>query len=192
MERLSKHFPLLLAIDPSINNLGFAIYDMGKGKDQYNLDSGAWTYGLINPKGKYLQHRWRDAYRQLVDHWLEGRMITHLVSEWPTFFKSEKGLIAAQEGYTIEIASIVAYLAGRLNVKADYISMFTPQRWKGSVPKHVTEGKFKRLFGEGASKALRRGISNDVVDAIMIGEYWLSLYNQNKFSWQHQHVLTSI
>jgi hypothetical protein len=183
-------YPILLAIDPSINNLGYAMFDMGHGAgNQYDLTSGAWIYGLIHPKGKYIQHKWRDTFRQLLDR-LDKRP-THFASEWPTFFTGQRGMIAAQMGYTIDLAGIVGYLAGRFAVRADWIALWTPQQWKGSVPKHITERKFVRLFGDGAKKAIRRGISNDEIDAVMIAEFWLSLYNRDKFSWQHKKETVS-
>jgi hypothetical protein len=184
--RMKVEFPILLAIDPSVNNLGWAMFDMSRGTNQYNLDG--WEYGIVHPKGKYAQHKWRDAYRQLGDR-VAGYVPTHFASEWPCFFSGQKGMIAAQMGYTIDLGAQVGYLAGKFNIRADYIALWTPQQWKGSVPKHITEGKFVRLFGKLAERAIRRGISNDTIDAIMIGEYWLSLYNRRKFSWQHQKDL---
>ena len=188
-ERGRREFPVLLAIDPSVNNLGYAMYDMGAGANQFDLDSGAWTYGVIHPKGKYIQHKWRDCYRQLMDRL--DKTPSHYAAEWPTYFSGQRGMIAAQEGYTLDLAGVVGYLAGRIGFKVDWIALWTPQQWKGSVPKHVTERKFVRLFGDGARRAIKRGISGDAIDAIMIGEFWLSLYNQGKMSWQHQKNVTT-
>jgi hypothetical protein len=191
LERYNVEFPILLSIDPSVNNLGYALYNMGVGEEMYNLNSDAWLYGTVYPHGKYMQHKWRDAYRQLGVR-LDGLVPTHFASEWPCFFSGEKGRIAAQLGYTIDLAGIVGYLAGRFGVNADWISLWKPQQWKGSVPKYVTERKFVRLFGLGAKKAISRGISNDAIDAIMIAEYWLSLYNRQKFSWQHKKEVLGV
>jgi hypothetical protein len=184
-EIVARVYPILLAIDPSVNSLGFACYNMGAGGNQFDLDSGAWKYGTIHPVGKYVQHKWRDIYTKLIGR-LEGLTPTHYAAEWPTYFSGQKGMIAAQEGYTIDLAGVVGYLAGRIGFKVDWIALWTPQQWKGSVPKSVTEGKFVRLFGDSAKRAIKRGISGDAIDSIMIAEFWLALYNQGKMSWQHQ------
>jgi len=199
-ETMQRNFPVLLAVDPSVNNLGWAMYNMGAGGNCYDLK--AWSYGLIQPylvekkdrkgivKPMWRQHKWKHIYHELIKR-LDGIQPTHFVSEWPTFMTGERGALAVQLDYTIDLAGIVGYLAGRLAIKPDWIALYTPLKWKGSVPKSVTETKFVRLFGEPASIALRRGMSNDTVDAIMIGEFWLTLYNQGKFSWMHQKIKTS-
>jgi Holliday junction resolvasome RuvABC endonuclease subunit len=176
--RMSETFPILLAIDPSVNNLGFACVDFREDI----ADLGNWKYGLIHPEGKYIQHKWKDAYTKLRNR-LEETKITHYAAEWPSYFDSQKGRIAAQEGYTVNLAGMVAYIAGRLRVKGDYIALWTPQQWKGSVPKEVTVRKFIRLFGRKAER-VSKIVSSDVIDAIMIGAFWIDLYNREKFSWQ--------
>lgn len=177
-------YPVLLAIDPSVNNVGWACYNFGGGSDQYDIIGKGWSFGLVHPKGTNIQYKWRDCYTQLKDR-LGSRKPTHLAIEYPMYFESVKGKIAAQEGYTIDLASMLGFLAGRFEIKAEYITLWNPMQWKGSVPKHVTEKKFIRVFGEPA-KRLARELSNDVIDAIMIAEFWLSLYNREKFSWQRK------
>jgi hypothetical protein len=173
-------FPVLLAIDPSVNNLGWACYDFSRG-EPYDISN--WSYGLIHPKGKHLQHKWKDAYLQLREHFRAVKP-THYACEWPMYFGGEKGKIAAQEGYTINIAGMAAFIAGRFQIRGEFISLWTPVQWKGSVPKYVTERKFIRLFGEQARR-IAKIESNDVIDAIMIAEFWIDLYLREKFSWQH-------
>lgn len=181
--------PIVLAIDPSIKNLGWACLNLNKVEDgdYYNLSSEGWSFGLIHPKGRNTQHRWKDTYLQLkmvLDE--DKQWPTHYASEWPVFFDSTKGRIAAQQNYTIDLAAIVGYIAGQFKFKPDYQTLWTPGQWKGSVPKHVTEHKFVRLFGRSAER-LSRTLSNDVIDAIMIAEYWLSIYAKGKFSWQQRN-----
>jgi hypothetical protein len=176
-------FPIVLAIDPSMNNLGWAAHNLNLGCNRYDIDSDAWRFGLIHPKARTTdcQYKWRDAYTKLrsaVGDWKP----THLASEWPSFYASTKGRIAAMKGYTIDLAGMTAYIAGRLGLPPDFITLWTAQQWKGSVPKHATQAKFLRLFGDGAGTILRN-CSHDVIDAIMIAEYWLTLYHREKFTW---------
>lgn len=184
-------FPIIVALDPSMSNLGYAAHNLNLGQDSYDIDSEAWRFGLIHPKAstKNCQYKWRDAYVKLKQA-LEDWRPTHLVSEWPTFFASARGRIAAMKGYTIDLAGMTGYLAGRFGLPPDCITLWKPEQWKGSVPKQVTEQKFLRLFGKGAPHVARHN-SSDVIDAIMICEFWLSLYNREKFSWQRR-ALTQV
>lgn len=159
-------------------NLGWACYSFDRG-EIYNLEN--WHYGVIHPQGKHLQHRWKDAYEKLRARL--DPMPTHFAAEWPTFYNSQKGKIAAQENYTVNLAGIAAYLAGRLEVRPEYISLWTAGQWKGQVPKEITARKFHRLFGERTFRVS----SSDVIDAIMIAQYWIDLYLGEKFSWQHRN-----
>jgi hypothetical protein len=181
-----EELPVVLALDPSIKNLGWACINLNREGEYYDLEGGIWSYGLIHPKGRNNQHRWRDTYFQLK-YMLDanGNWPTHFASEWPVFFNSPKGRIAAQENYTVDLAAIVGYVAGQFRFKAENITLWTPMQWKGSVPKYVTEAKFVRLFGSSA-KRLVRTLSNDTIDAIMIAEYWLSIYARGKFGWQYK------
>lgn len=203
--------PILLAIDPSVRSLGWAIVNLNKIKDKYSDDigrirsgrevdltgycdlsiEGLWSYDRVqmqSTKGvdpSIVKYRWKEAFtgiRAYMD--LEGIEPTHFASEWPTFFNSTKGYIAATQNYTVGLASMVGYLAGQFNFKSEHITLWTPLQWKGSVPKHVTANRFIQAFGESAEK-LSRILSDDIIDAIMIARYWLTLYERQKFRWQN-------
>lgn len=177
---MMEAFPCLLAIDPSVNNLGWAYFDFSKG-EIYDLEN--WEYGLVHPDGKYIQHKWKNAHARLSKRL--PKKPTHFAAEWPTFFSSQVGRIAAQEGYTINLAGMVAFLAGRFQIKGDYISLWTPAQWKGSVPKTATRAKFIRIFGKRGER-LAATAADDTIDAIMIAQFWINLYLRQKFSWQHR------
>jgi hypothetical protein len=183
--RAENPFPIILAIDPSMHNLGFACHNLNLGCDRYDIDSDAWRFGLIHPRAQQTepQYRWRNAFAKLKKN--VGWWPTHLASEWPSYFATTKGKIAATMGYTIDLAGMTAYIAGRFGMRADYITLWKPEQWKGMVPKHVTQQKFIRLYGK-AAESIVRNYSHDVIDAIMIAEYWLTLYHREKFRWMHQ------
>lgn len=178
-------FPIIVAIDPSMLNLGWAAYNCNLGENRYDIGSNAWRFGLIHPRArqKECQYCWRDSFVKLK-RGLEDWRPTHFASEWPTFYASTKGKIAASCGYTIDLAGMVAYLAGRFGLPPDFITLWKPEQWKGSVPKHVTKAKFIRLFGGGEdADYVARNYSDDVIDAIMIAEFWLTQYHREKFPW---------
>jgi len=187
-----KELPILLSIDPSVRNLGWCLVDLNKVEDDnyYDLDSAAWSYGIIQMKSTHqidpsiLKYRWEEACRKLaqaIDVYESDP--TYFASEWPTFFNSMKGKIAATQNYTIGLASMVGYIAAHFDFDSENIALWTPQQWKGSVPKYVTVEKFKVVFGRKAEK-LSQMLTDDTIDAIMIARYWLQLYEAKKFRWQ--------
>lgn len=191
---MKEELPILLAIDPSVRSLGWAIVNLNKLEDTnyYDLQvEGLWSYGLVqmqSTKGidpSIIKHRWKQAFYEIKAYMdLEGIEPTHFASEWPTFFNSTKGYLAATQNFTVGLASMVGYLAGQFNFKAHHITLWTPLQWKGSVPKHITRHRFIQVFGQPAEK-LARILSDDIIDAIMIARYWLTLYDRQKFRWQH-------
>jgi hypothetical protein len=176
-------FPIILAIDPSVNNLGWACHNLNLGKNRYDIHSDAWRFGVIHPtmERTEIQYRWRNAFAKLKKRLGDWRP-THFASEYPTFFGSASGKIAAMQGYTLDLAGMVGYIAGRFGMPPDFITLWKPEQWKGSVPKHITAAKFVRLFGPKAERIVE-SCSDDVIDAIMIAEKWLTLYHREKFSW---------
>jgi Holliday junction resolvasome RuvABC endonuclease subunit len=185
-------FPIVLAIDPSMNNLGWAVYNANLGQNRYDIDSDAWRFGLIHPNSKMSGHyKWYDAFAR-IESALDGWKPTHLACEWPEFFASVRGKIAATKGYTVDLAGLVGFIVGRFNLPMEFVTLWKPQQWKGMVPKGVTQAKFLRLFGDKEAGHVVRHYSDDVIDAIMIAEFWLTLYHREKFSWIQKWKLTRV
>lgn len=181
--------PILLALDPSIRSMGWALVNLNEaeGNDYYDIgNKGLWNYELITMHPtKSIQYRWEQAFLQLEAAFeLQGVIPTHLASEWPMFFNTMRGKIAAQKNHTLNLSSMVGYLAGKLNVKNEHIVLWTPMQWKGTAPKNVTRNQFIYYFGESA-KPLAKTASDDVIDAIMIARYWLTIYDRKRFYWQN-------
>jgi hypothetical protein len=189
-----KELPVLLSIDPSVRNLGWCCVNMNRLWDEddwYDLEDGrGWTYGLVqmeSTKGvrpDILKYRWMEAYLDLKTNLdIDDNEPTHFASEWPAFYNSEKGRIAASNNYTVGLASISSYIAGQFNFVPQNIALWTPMQWKFNAPKDVTKNRFVQRFGERGEK-LARQVSDDVIDAIMIAVYWLSIYRKRQFRWQ--------
>ena len=131
-----------------------------------------------------LKYRWMQAYTRL-NHRLSDKdnFPTHFASEWPTYFDSMKGRLAAQQDYTLGLASMVGYIAGQYNFPAENIALWKPMQWKGSVPKQVTRNKFIQIYGKPAQRIANLA-TDDVIDSLMIATYWLRLYDNKRFRWQ--------
>lgn len=182
--------PILLSIDPSVRSMGWATVNLNnaQGNDWYDINNiDLWNYSLITMEPtKHIQYRWEQAVQQLRETFeVDGVVPTHFAAEWPMFFNSMKGRIAAQENYTVGLASMVGYIAAAFEFDSRHITLWTPAQWKGMTSKAVTRNRFLMYFGEGA-RSLARTASDDVIDAIMIARYWLTIYDRKKFRWQHK------
>ena len=146
-----------LSIDPSVNKCGWCIAENAGGQI---VD---WMGGTIEPEGRGIIWKSQDLFEQLRDE-LNGCLIRHLVIEWPMFYGGAKGQMAAQQGYTIDLAAIAMYVAGRLLVPHKDIYLYTAPQWKGMVPKVKTLAMFKAMFGEAAAE----GLDDNAIDARMM------------------------
>jgi Holliday junction resolvasome RuvABC endonuclease subunit len=162
---------VVLAVDPSVLNFGWACYNSDF-EGRHRIMSDAWRFGCIHPKGADRVAKWNDTLFKLwfaIQDW----PLLHFVAEWPVYFASERGRIAAQKGSTLELAGMVGYLAGRLCMRPDCVTLYTPTQWKGAVPKDATKAKFIRTFGA-AARSVAATSPDDTVDAIMLAEHWLT------------------
>lgn len=128
-----------LSVDPSVNNLGVALYD----PDAQNFE-----WALIMPTGSFLTDRINSIHTEL-SRWLRYRNtsfdgIYELVCEFPMFFNSEKGAVAATMGFTHPLAAICGYLAGVC--KFAKVRFYTPIQWKGNLTKAAIQFRFEQLF----------------------------------------------
>lgn len=151
-----------LAVDPSINRIGWALFDSQAGKFDV-LDS--WNFGAFCPAG---QGR-LEKLTHVKEYFSRGQA-DHLICEMPTFFESERGRIAAKEGYTNTLSLVIGTIYGVMpNVQ---LFLYTPQQWKGAVPKRVTMAQFRRVFSNNG----HYNPVHDTIDAIMMLRYHLKVH----------------
>lgn len=158
----------ILALDPSVNFVGWALFDSKQKKE-----SKQWNWGTINLEGHNYQMRLVHLVQEINQ--LVGE-VDQLVTEWPTFFSSQKGQVAAHQSYTIDLAGVCAYLAGAMGLNHRQWHLATATTWKGSVPKYVTAKRFFRIFGSRISD-----ISEHAIDAAMLLHWWLKVYGPAQF-----------
>lgn len=144
----------ILAIDPSVNSLGWALLDVVPGRQR------TWKWGLIKPEGHNFVQKLNDICGMIS---LECGHFDELVVEWPTFFNNARGHTAAVQGYTINLAAICAYIGGYFHIEPNRFFLLTATEWKGSVSKQVTMRRFLKRFG---TKWF--SLDHNVVDAIML------------------------
>ncbi len=144
----------ILAIDPSVNNVGIAWHDN---------ELGTTKSSLFKPT----RHTMPCICHAICSHLAltvlqKGERPDFVILEYPQWEASERGLIAMQKGYTLDLAFIVGFIAGRLNLAPANILVPTPRDWKKNIPKAATELRVKRYFGSN----LRAGISEHEYDAL--------------------------
>lgn len=139
-----------LSIDPSVNNIGWSLYDS---------PSGSWDWGEWNPPQTYtLQERC-----EYLCNKAKALKPSALVFEYPTFMLSLRGQIAAQKGYTIDIATVIGYIAGSSCIPSRNIFFYTPMQWKGQKTKPMIESRFLSVFGQ-----KHKGTSDHTYEATMM------------------------
>ena len=147
----------ILSLDPSVNNVGWT---------KLNTKTGRWKWGTWKLGGSNYQVRLVDLIQKIAE---DVGSFDILITEWPSFFSSEKGQIAAHQNYTIDLAGICGYVAGRFGMDQRTWKMLTPSQWKGSVPKRATAAKFFREFPD----VKMQHISEHAIDSTMILLFWL-------------------
>lgn len=148
---------IILSIDPSVNHVGFAILQ---------LDNEEWDWGVIETeKSESLPQRCLSIARQLKKHIGNGKLV-QLVMEYPAFFTGTKGAIAAQKGYTIDLAFTLGFYFGTFQVDEFSVFNYKPMEWKGQKPKKAVEAWFLRTFGQA-----HRGTSDHAYEAAMMLYY---------------------
>lgn len=129
----------LLAVDPSVNNVGLAWYD---------TDCDVLRTRLLHPpKMDNMAKQGAYIVRYIYMDFLQGKKIDKLVIEYPNWQNSEKGLIAMQQGYTLDLAYICGVIAAGLNLASANIYLPTPLEWKGNLPKQATMKRVQDRFG---------------------------------------------
>jgi hypothetical protein len=89
-----------------------------------------------------------------------------LVIEWPMFYDSAKGGVAARQGYTINLAGIAMFIAGWFRIPHQQIFLYTAPDWKGTVPKQVTARRFFKMFNVNVVEQ-----DEHAIDATMMGVF---------------------
>lgn len=153
-----------LAIDPSVNNVGWSIYD-----PKASTKKKAWKWGTIKVEGSNLQMKIMDLAQTLesLARSEGGEMPEFFISEQPAFFSSERGQIAAHMNYTIDLAAINYFIAGWFKYDHRRHLAITANQWKGNISKAITARRFFREF----PKVDPMTLSEHTIDSIMMHRF---------------------
>jgi len=157
----------IFSFDPSILNCGWACVSGLYRKDKViQTDKCSWAYGNWKLQGHSLSAKMQEIVEYII---LEVGGINAdegdwCILEWPAFFSSEKGQIAAQMGHTLNLAGLDGYVAGYFRLPWRNFHFITANQWKGSVSKNITWMRFCKVMGiKGVHK-----VDHNAVDAFMM------------------------
>ena len=148
----------ILSLDPSVNHVGWATLEIEKGE---SIESGSWDWGCWELDGFNFNMRCQDLRDRIIEEGV-GDFDT-LVVEWPAFYDSMKGKVAAKQGHTLNLAGICMYVVGWFHMDCSQVHLVTAPQWKGNTPKQVTAKRFFDAFGVNHLKE-----SEHAIDATMM------------------------
>lgn len=179
---------LLVSIDPSMRNLGYAVHaiiDWNKGK--------LVEVGAIKNSEKEGMSTWHHIalstaamVSQTVERFLAGEdyFIPYIVvvTELQEVFHGPKGVAAMDAGMIQKLYFFTGLMISRLLEVQGVTSIWgvTPTHWKGQVPKDIMMKRaiaYAEQQGQGGGK----DFTHDAAEAVLIGKYALS-----KLTWERR------
>ena len=153
-----------IAIDPSINNLGIAIF----------LDDVLHTYDLVHPQANLTGEKdytlkardMMNKIRAILNKVKEIDSKVQLVTEIPDHFgDSGRGYIARETGAILKLSFVCGMICG---LSEDTI-VYKPSAWKGQMSKEVVRARLVRQYPDKEIEYL----DHNIVDAIGIGQKYI-------------------
>jgi len=154
----------LLAVDPSINNMGCALFVVSSKR--------LMSAELLHPEkdAKDFTDKSFSLYlkikKVIVDHSVDI-MVMEMPEKWDTagFMSRESGAIQK----LVFVCGVIYSLRYDIEVK-----VVTPSKWKGQLPKEVTRNRLTKFYVPSFYKKEEewKKVNHNIVDAIGIG-HWL-------------------
>lgn len=146
----------VLAIDPSINNCGIAVFD---GKKLVHHE-------LLHPDdmGKDHVDKSKSMFAQIVE-FRDAYKIQKIVIEIPTHWATA-GYLARESGSIYK----VTFVAGMICSLSNIVTV-TPDGWKCQLPKHVVANRLNRMVQYKELNLIK--MDHNIVDAIGIGHWYI-------------------
>ena len=167
----------LVSIDPSMRNLGYAIYTLPNWVD-YRL----WEIASAHMPGKAHKNWYRDAYEmahasaQCIEIAVEKiHRAQHLIfiCELQESWQGPKGQMSVDAGAIQKLYFFTGIFMRRLREIPGYTGLWgvTPTNWKGQAPKSVMMDRAKIVIDHHLGQDKGEGIPHDVAEAVLIGKY---------------------
>lgn len=153
----------LMSIDPSVNNLGMAIWDV----NEKNL----LLWKLLHPEVGQRRNEFDKSLSMLnqVKQWIQTYAVNRIIMETPEHWVVG-GFQARETGSMTKLAFVCGMLCSLVNDLQEF-KVVTPAEWKGQLPKEVVANRLKDHYlplGVNLTE-----IDANVADAIEIGHFYL-------------------
>ena len=159
----------LISIDPSINNVGIAIWELPK---LGYLINGLMMHKLVHPKVGQRSNEYDkslsvlDQIKELIQEYEVNRMILEVPEHWAV-----AGFEARETGSIAKLMLVVGLIYS-LKHELDELKIVKPREWKGQLPKDVMENRLRDDYlAIGVNLA---ALNPNVVDAIGIGHFYIT------------------
>lgn len=153
----------LMSIDPSINNLGMAIWDTPTKK--------LLLYKLVHPKVDCRNNEYVKSLSMLnqIKEWIGMYGVRRMILEVPEHWAV--GGFEARESGSIAKLCFVCGMIYSLTNELEELQLVLPREWKSQLPKHVVANRlYEHYLPMGFDM---REINPNVMDAIAIGHFKL-------------------
>jgi len=144
----------LMAIDPGLNSLGWAIWEANNRSDMPD------RVGLLHAPRKLSLPDRSLFLAEALDALLPEEEECEVVSEYPAYHGRVKGW---DSGDLQKLVFLVGFLAGYFF--RFHFTPVTPGEWKGQLPKDVVIRRLQKRLGKSATKHFDK----DIWDAVGIG-----------------------
>lgn len=156
----------IIAIDPSVNEVGWAMVEgLTHDATGWHDEDADWTWGFWKIRSNSLQFKLKEITEWII---IDCGGLNHeedmLVVEWPAYFDGAKGHVASKMGYTINLAAVCAYIAGYFRLPWNRWHAITATEWKGNISKEITRQRFFKHMG---IKQIYK-VNHNAVDAVML------------------------
>jgi len=153
----------LMSIDPSINNLGMAIWDMDSKK--------LLVWKLVHSK---VDCR-KDEYEKSVSmsdqlrEWTKIYAVNHMILEVPEHW-AVGGFEARETGSIAKLCFVCGLIYG-MQYEMETFELVVPRGWKGQLPKKVVANRLQKDYLQYDIDMVE--LNENVMDAIGIGHFKL-------------------
>ena len=158
-----KKYNRLLSCDPSINNLGMAIWNIP--------DKKLLGHMLMHPEKTHKGNEYDKSlsmYNQMK-RWIEKYSVNRVIMENPEHW-AVAGFQARETGSMVKLSFVCGMLYSLKN-ELDELKLVTPREWKSQLPKDVMAN---RLYEEYIKYGFDlRELDANVADAIGLGHFYL-------------------
>jgi hypothetical protein len=153
----------LISVDPSINNVGIAIWD---------LPNTLLMYKLVHPKVGCRNNEYDKSLSILdqIKEWIKIYTINRMILEVPAHWAV--GGFEARETGSIAKLMLVVGLLYSLKHNLEELKIVKPHEWKGQLPKNVMENRLRADYL--AIDVDLSKLNSNIVDAIGIGHFYIT------------------